>query len=791
MVLIGVVLRFHGLGEPSLGGDEAVTAVNARGTFSELVANMHTRKSTPFLYPLLLWLVQKIEISKFSVRFLPAAASSLTVAALLTLLPGAGVSRRAALLAGLLSALSLAALFQSHGLRVYSVDALVAALLLVGLLRWVRDGGGRGLLAAGLFLGPLLQYGLVLFGVAVLATGFVLSGRGGRSSPTREDRGLVERAAARLRAGAGLLLPAALFATACGISYLTTARYQMADLGLGLSPGGAVLGYLSHAYWDGDPTDLVGVAAFVASRTWGLLNAHLAPPLASVTLLGAGGLLLGFRLARRGRRLGERAGEETPPGAVGPLVLVAVSFAVAAGAAAIGIYPFSAGRHGVYLGPAICTAAGALLAAAVERPAAVIPRWPTKALYAIAVVGVAFIGAREIRRETASMESGTVEEVVDLLETEVRPDDLVWVVGHHPVGSLEFYLRSLPENYHRTRKCGYDLACADELVRLVRSLPEPPERVFLVTIEDEGPWFSESLRGWGDGIRLEPLVAEKGVAWRQWGGDIRLYRVDGPIAGEPSPLRAAPLRDYDRPGREEPSVLSYWEIWRREDALVYRRAPCSAADTETRFFLEFHASEEATAAGRPPENRDFDFENLGIRRDGGGGGGGGGGECLAIVPIPIEGFVRFETGQAGRTTRWRAAGRLDDERWRAMLSSALRSIRSGAWTPTARSEFALYSTEEALWYYRAPCSRDDLEARFFLHIYPRAAADLPVDQLEHGFENRDFAFPDRGSLLEEECLARVRLPDYEIVRLRTGQFRSGSAPLWSVELRQDSVSPEK
>ena len=558
----------------------------------------------------------------------------------------------------------------------------------------------------------------------------------------------------------------------------------MANLGLDLSPGGAVVGYLSDAYWGGDSTDFVGVAGFVASRTWGILNAHLAPPLAAVTLFGAGGLLLGFRLAGRRRRVRGRggAGEEAPAGLVGPLVLIAVSFVVAAGAAAAGLYPLSTDRHGVYLGPAICTAAGALLAAAVERPAALIARWPTKALYAIAAIGIAFIGAREIRRETASMGLGTAEEVVGLLSSEVRPNDLVYVVGHHPVASLEFHLPFWPENYHRTRKCGFNLGCADKLVRLVRSLPEPPARIYLVTIEDEGPWISESLRWWGEDIRPEPLVARKGVAWRQWGGDIRLYRVDGPIAGEDWRRRSAPLRDYGRSGREEPTVVSSWEIWRREDALVYRRAPCSAADTETRFFLELHASGEAAAAGaRPLENRDFDFEDLGIRR--------GGEECLAIVPIPIEGFERFETGQNGRTTRWRATARLDEERWLAMLRSALGSIRSGAWTPTARSEFALYSAEEALWYYRAPCSRPDLEARFFLHLYPRAAADLPVDRLEHGFENRDFAFADRGSLLEGGCLARVKIPDYEIARLRTGQFHPGGAPLWSVELPQDPVPP--
>ena len=301
VVVAGAALRFHGLGDPSLGGDEAVAARLAQGTFGELVRKIQHHHSTPLLHPLLLWLVQKVEISNFSVRLLPAAASSLTVAALLVLLPGAGVPRRAALLAGLLSALSLAALVESHSVMAYSLDALVATLLIVGLLRWIRDGGGRGLLATGLFLGPLLVYGLVLFGVAVLATGLVLSGLRGRSSraPTHgfRVRVPVAWAATRARGAAGLLLPAALFAASCGISFVTTGRYQMAGRGLDLSPGGAVVGYLRHAYYGGDLTDFVGVAMFVRSRAQDLLDAHLAPPLAAVTLFGAGGLLLGFQVA--------------------------------------------------------------------------------------------------------------------------------------------------------------------------------------------------------------------------------------------------------------------------------------------------------------------------------------------------------------------------------------------------------------------------------------------------------------------------------------------------------------
>lgn len=172
VLLVAGALRFHDLGAHSLRGDEAAAALNAWGTVPELVERTQTRNSTPILYPLLLWVVQKIEISAFSVRLLPAVGSLLTVAVLLFGLPLAGVSRRPALLAGTLAALSWAAVYEAQGAREYSLDALVAAVGIVALLRTLRDGCGGAWLGGSLFLGPLVQYGLVLFSAATLITAY-------------------------------------------------------------------------------------------------------------------------------------------------------------------------------------------------------------------------------------------------------------------------------------------------------------------------------------------------------------------------------------------------------------------------------------------------------------------------------------------------------------------------------------------------------------------------------------------------------------------------------------------
>ena len=87
-------------------------------------------------------------------------------------------------------------------------------------------------------------------------------------------------------------------------------------------------------------------------------------------------------------------------------------------------------------------------------------------------------------------------------------------------------------------------------------------------------------------------------------------------------------------------------------------------------------------------------------------------------------------------------------------------------------------------YVREDCIPGDLDLPFFLHLIPREVADLPPDSREYGFENRDFNFDGVGhSFTHKQCAAQIRLPDYPIVALRTGQYAPGTDTLlWSVEL---------
>ena len=169
LLIVAAFLRFYDLGGPALVHDEYLAAVNSLDDFSAVLTNVRHRDSAPIIRPLALWVIQKAETSAFSVRAMAATASVLTVAVILFALPGVGVDRRTAFIAALLATVSLGAIEYARYAREYSVDALLAAALLAGLLGYLRDRR-KLLLGAALFLAPLLQYGVAIFGVVVLAT---------------------------------------------------------------------------------------------------------------------------------------------------------------------------------------------------------------------------------------------------------------------------------------------------------------------------------------------------------------------------------------------------------------------------------------------------------------------------------------------------------------------------------------------------------------------------------------------------------------------------------------------
>lgn len=770
VLVVAAGLRFHGLSGSSLGMDEAIAAVWAQGTFEELVRNTW-RNTSPILYPVALWLVQKVEISTLSARLLPASASVFTVFALLFWLPRVGVPRRAALFAGALAALSCAALYEAHGTREYSLDAAMAVLLIVGLLSYVRRGA-RTLLGLCLFLGPLVQYGLVLFGSAVLVTALLVGAQvNSREGSQYPSRGI------RLRAPARLLPPAAMFAFGCAISYLTTLRQQLANMDAGQ---GMVIPHMRSGYYGGDLQDIASVFAFTATRMREFLNDQLAPPLVAASLL-AGGVLFLVRIAGSGRfasPTGRKSDGTAPYRVVG--LLFGVSLAVAAVAAVAGIYPLGAGRHGTYLGPVVFTAGGIVLSAVLAAPAAAVRRWPTSAALGAGLCGIAWVGAAEVARRTAFAGAGNGEEVMRYLE-EARPEDLVLVSGQ--AGRImNFYAAESPGNWlWHYAECHLDLSCTTELLRMAWSRPDPPDRIWIVTQRSAGPWLTESLRRWDEDLAVTAVVVSEGVSWGQYGGDIRLYRIDGARTWLRERVRSSEFDEWapdwadTAPGT--PTIRSSFDVWSREDALVYRRQPCSPADADARFILwATGPSAEETGGGEESraENLDFDFGDYGIVEDG---------MCLAIVPLSAEKYARIETGQPSGTTSWRARVLSD----RARHEEALRSLARGEWgEPDARADFDLYLSGNELRYFREPCLPADVERRFYLHLHG-APSGLVSDSSADGartpaYENRDFNYYEHGVILDGRCLAMVPLGNGDIYRIATGQFAAGEPQVWRADL---------
>ena len=118
--------------------------------------------------------------------------------------------------------------------------------------------------------------------------------------------------------------------------------------------------------------------------------------------------------------------------------------------------------------------------------------------------------------------------------------------------------------------------------------------------------------------------------------------------------------------------------------------------------------------------------------------------------------------------------------------------------PDAEADFEVYFDRgsvsaaggPALLYRRAGCRKESLRERFFLHVYPEVPETLPAERAPYRFENLDFDFFTAGVLVdlpggERGCIASVRLPDYRIARVRTGQYRSGDGSVWSVDIRPD------
>ena len=279
-------------------------------------------------------------------------------------------------------------------------------------------------------------------------------------------------------------------------------------------------------------------------------------------------------------------------------------------------------------------------------------------------------------------------------------------------------------------------------------------------------------------IYIHPRIDALSVPEQRLIHTVRAYdsAIAGVFAKDAAAYRAAYNAAYaDIAANGEPLARADFEIYAYDGALYYISADCpppAPSRADSRIFLHITPEDPADlpAASREHgfENRDFWFDNHTTAFIDG--------KCMHRQPLPDYPIARVSTGQfVSGNAVWRADINL------AAHAAHARILVGDYGPPIAQSHFHLYLRDNALTYLKAPCTADDTNARFFLHITPANPADLPAASRELGFANLDFQFPDHGAHAGDVCVATRDLPDYPIDRIRTGQFVSGEGRVWIAE----------
>ena len=731
--------------------DEAVASLNSTGSLYETRHATRCCNTSPILYPLALYGIQRIERSELTIRLIPAAASVLTVAALLFLLPWAGISRQAAFIAALLAAVSAEAIFHARDAREYSVDALLAVLLIAGLLLYLRDRR-KVLLSAALFLSPLVQYGLVILGIAALATAFIAP-RDGAGIPPVPDLGKLgsyqSRLWAWLRARLDLTVPGVSFLAGCAATWQATLRHHHDAQGWGSND------YLAEHYFDRDGS-LVEAATFAVFRIWDTLAWHLPVVVAALTLAAFGALLLRSAARRRVHPI---------------LVVTLLTLGIAAILAVVVIYPLGGTRQTIYLSPLLFLTAGLAFAETAGQLAAYARKeWLGPATLAGLGLLIALAGIATIRESGIYARKGY--EYADFyagLKERFRPDDAVYAAGIlYP--RTAFYWRDNPA-WPRRWRCANDLGtgCARETVNLLlRELPTA-QRIWLLHSGHRdalsGVFEHQTLQAWEARGIIKPVAV---------GSDSTAY-----LMGDTSFLDReyqSMQEKYRAIAAGQPRRRADFDLYVADNSLYLLKELCTAADVTGAFTVDIiPIREEDLSVERRrfgSERRHFLFQERGSLFDG---------KCLAMERLPNYSIAELKLHRflAPAGVIWKTDLDLKPDYY----SSAYREIVAGE--PAARGVFDLYLKDDTLYYYKAVCAAEDRASRFFLHFVPVVASDLPAERRAYGVGNGDFDFAEYGTIFDGKCLAAAALPDYPVAAIRSGQFILGAERLWETEFYLD------
>ena len=131
-------------------------------------------------------------------------------------------------------------------------------------------------------------------------------------------------------------------------------------------------------------------------------------------------------------------------------------------------------------------------------------------------------------------------------------------------------------------------------------------------------------------------------------------------------------------------------------------------------------------------------------------------------PLPLEPVAELPDGIVFRLNPAFDSAAARQSAYDALVSSE----------PVISSNFDVYLNKNRLLYVREPCAPADTEPPFFLHLFPAKVRDLPGQRRLYGFDNWDFSFDSDGRsvVFDGKCLVPIALPDYDVIRIRTGQY---------------------
>ena len=233
----------------------------------------------------------------------------------------------------------------------------------------------------------------------------------------------------------------------------------------------------------------------------------------------------------------------------------------------------------------------------------------------------------------------------------------------------------------------------------------------------------------------------------------------------PSDAYYANLNLPNLPNSTEPIIRSDFDVYISDRSLIYTKRQCSQEDVAARFFASVFPIDAINLPARVRENGyyiiDFAFDEYGaFAADG---------SCWAEVKLPGYPITEIHTGQYavaedGYRYLW------EDNAYTPDLGMDAYFDNLADREPIIRSEFDAHIIGGSLIYAKERCAEEDVEAKFFVSVFPLYSDDLSASVGQGGYEPLDFDFRRYGAIADGGCYAKVALPNYPIAKIHTGQY---------------------